>query len=842
MGRARESALWLPVCLALAFLLLATAAQAAAPLKIREAFPGTPAQPGAEYATLQMSADDQGEIEGQELRFYAANGDLAATYALTQADAEGLIAQSQRTVLAATEAAGALLGGDAAAPDVVLPAGERMDPAGGAICFTEAGGGSPADCVTWGSFPVPGFGDPPLIPDSQSANAPAFPSSNAAEEALERDIITRGCETYLDGPDDSGSSEADFNLAAPAPRNNATAPSEIRCPPPTGILSGPVSPFANPTNDPDASFTYAALTDEEGVEFQCHLDSDPGSLPPATPPSEGEWEGCDAQPKAYPGLPDGFHRFWVRAKGENPEWGEPANRGWEIDTVPPSTTIDAVPPSPNSGFAVGFSYSSSEPFSSFRCRLDDGAIQNCGSSASSGQKTYFDLIDGHHTFRVRATDNAGNTDPTPATHSFLVQRFLGDVTPPDTRILTAPPNPSRSPHATFAYGSTEPGSTFQCRLDTAPFAPCSALGAPYGPLPNGRHVFQVRAIDRAGNADSTPAAHAWRVAAPVPNTRFTRAPGGALRSRRGKPVRVSFRFRSSKPGSVFRCRADLTGPYRPCRSPHRFRAKPGRHVFEVFATDALGNEEGTPAFRIFRVRAPGPQRSFFAQSGRFLSSLDARIAPTKLPRRGLRPASLRFGSTFENLDGTDIPQIATMTLRLARGGALQTRGLPRCSRARLAQRSARAALAACRGALVGRGTVSTALRFPEGRRSRSTARLLLFNARGALLMHVHATDPLEGVFVIGVRIRRTRGLLFGTELRADFPRIAAGFGRVTGFRMKIHRLYRHRGERRSYLLAGCPATPPRRRVTFQLARADYRFRGGLRIVNSAFASCRVRGR
>lgn len=506
-----------------------------------------------------------------------------------------------------------------------------------------------------------------------------------------------------------------------------------------------------------------------------------------------------------------------------------------VDTEPPETFIDSFPPEPSSGFEAHFTFHSSEPNSSFRCQLDSGAYQTCSEEAG---RTYFGLADGVHAFRVYAIDNVGNEDPTPAEHAFTVDTSIGDTTPPDTRILSAPPDPSHSSEAAFAYSSSEAGATFQCSLDSAPFAACPASGATYRGLANGAHGFAVRSVDRAGNTDPSPATYAWAVAAPVPDTRFTRAPGPYLRSKRGGPVTVSFGFAAEPPAASFRCRLDLRGPYKPCASPYRIEAKPGRHVFEVFAIDALGNEEGTPALRIFAVAAPGPQRAFFAQSGRLLSSLGASIVPSALPRRRLRPVSLRLSSSFENLDGTDTPALKAMTLRLAAGGVVQSAGLPRCKRRQLAQRSTAQALAACRAALVGRGTVDTALRFPEGARQRSAASLLLFNAPGGILMHVYTRTPIEGTFVIPFHISHGAGAS-GTVLSARFPAIATGYGQVTGFQMTIHRTYSASGARRSYLLASCPAPPGFGRIAFQLAQVDYRFRGGLRIENSTINTCRV---
>jgi hypothetical protein len=44
----------------------------------------------------------------------------------------------------------------------------------------------------------------------------------------------------------------------------------------------------------------------------------------------------------------------------------------------------------------------------FECSLDGGAYQPCGATA-----TFPDLDGGKHTLAARATDEAGNTDPTP---------------------------------------------------------------------------------------------------------------------------------------------------------------------------------------------------------------------------------------------------------------------------------------------------------------------------------------------------------------------------------------------------------------------------------------------
>jgi Ca2+-binding RTX toxin-like protein len=69
----------------------------------------------------------------------------------------------------------------------------------------------------------------------------------------------------------------------------------------------------------------------------------------------------------------------------------------------------------------------------------------------------------------------------------------------------------------------------------------------------------------------------------------------------GPRRRIAFAFRATEPGARFRCRLDKQ-PFRPCRSPRAYLVSPGRHVFRVFAIDAAGNRDRSPALFRFLVR------------------------------------------------------------------------------------------------------------------------------------------------------------------------------------------------------------------------------------------------
>jgi len=78
-----------------------------------------------------------------------------------------------------------------------------------------------------------------------------------------------------------------------------------------------------------------------------------------------------------------------------------------------------------------------------------------------------------------------------------------DTTAPNTTITSHPKKQGTKRRVTFGFASSESGSTFQCKLDAKPWRSCTSPKR-YR-LTAGWHKFKVRAIDRVGNVDATPA-------------------------------------------------------------------------------------------------------------------------------------------------------------------------------------------------------------------------------------------------------------------------------------------------------------------------------------------------
>jgi RTX calcium-binding nonapeptide repeat (4 copies) len=85
-----------------------------------------------------------------------------------------------------------------------------------------------------------------------------------------------------------------------------------------------------------------------------------------------------------------------------------------------------------------------------------------------------------------------------------------------------------------------------------------------------------------------------------PKTRVLHRPAPLLFAA-ARRRQVTFAFAANERAARFRCKLDRR-PFRPCRSPRAYLVEPGRHAFRVFAIDAAGNRDRTPATIRFVVR------------------------------------------------------------------------------------------------------------------------------------------------------------------------------------------------------------------------------------------------
>ncbi|HKP20266.1 MAG TPA: discoidin domain-containing protein, partial [Thermoleophilaceae bacterium] len=332
----------------------------------------------------------------------------------------------------------------------------------------------------------------------------------------------------------------DFRVYAPA----GAPPPPDTTPPDTAI--DPASGPTGTTTSTSASFDFSSS--ETNSTFECRLDG-------------GAWTACTS-PRSYSGLSTGGHSFDVRATDAagNTD-ATPAGRTWTV--AAPSTddlalgrpaTASSTDPSAGAPSAANDGNSSTRWSSSYLdgqwWQVDLGSVQtiervevNWEAAYASTYRIQTSTDGASFTTAASVTRNAaglatttftardaryvrlvGDTRATPYGISFWDLRVYAptgappppDTTPPDTAIdpSSGPTGTTTSTSAAFTFSSTEPGSTFECRIDGGAWGGCTSPKS-YSGLSAAAHTFDVRATDAAGNTDPTPATRTWTISPPA---------------------------------------------------------------------------------------------------------------------------------------------------------------------------------------------------------------------------------------------------------------------------------------------------------------------------------------
>lgn len=146
----------------------------------------------------------------------------------------------------------------------------------------------------------------------------------------------------------------------------------------------------------------------------------------------------------------------------------------------PQTTFGTLPATLVASDAPAFTFSGG---TAFECRWDGGSWSACSSPYTASG-----LADGAHTFDVRAIDGDLTADPSPASFTLVV-----DTQAPVTSIDITPPAPTDQPQFEFSGGDA-----YECRIDGQIWQTCVSPMDVSG-LAVGAHLFEVRAVDLAGN-------------------------------------------------------------------------------------------------------------------------------------------------------------------------------------------------------------------------------------------------------------------------------------------------------------------------------------------------------
>jgi hypothetical protein len=154
------------------------------------------------------------------------------------------------------------------------------------------------------------------------------------------------------------------------------------------------APDGDGDGTPDASDNCPALANADQTDTE----------------SDGQGDACDADDD-NDGVPDASDSCRTQA---GPAASNGCPGGAAIDNDPPETAITKAPAKKIEKRKAKFKFSADEAVAGFECKLDKKKFKPCRSPRK------YNVAAGKHKFLVRATDVAGNVDPTPAKAKFKV--------------------------------------------------------------------------------------------------------------------------------------------------------------------------------------------------------------------------------------------------------------------------------------------------------------------------------------------------------------------------------------------------------------------------------------
>ena len=219
--------------------------------------------------------------------------------------------------------------------------------------------------------------------------------------------------------------------------------------------------------------------------------------------------------------------------------------------------------------------------------------------------------------------------------------------------------------------------------------------------------------------------------------------------------------------------------------------------------------------------------------GNLVITIDGKITPSKLSKTTPQPIALELKGSLGTADGTHPPAVKELFLEFDRNGHLNTKGLATCTVGKLASTLTAQAKKACGDALVGSGSATAEISFPEQAPFSASGPMLIFNGskgnKQELIIHVYASVPAPTTFVTTAKIGKGKGP-YGTSALIKVPTITSGQGSLIAFKAKISKTFTAKGQKQSVLTATC-------KTGSLQARGDFLFAGGIKLSGKVTRSC-----
>jgi hypothetical protein len=189
------------------------------------------------------------------------------------------------------------------------------------------------------------------------------------------------------------------------------------------------------------------------------------------------------------------------------------------------------------------------------------------------------------------------------------------------------------------------------------------------------------------------------------------------------------------------------------------------------------------------------------RAGNLELTFNGGFTPKTLSKTKLTPISLTVSGDIKTVDGTHPPALKEFNVQTDKNGAINVKGLPVCTAAKLQSQDTKHAEAICKTAIIGSGQATAEIAFPEQAPIPAKSKIIAFNGGfkgGVTTLYIHAylTVPTPAAIVTTVKVKKIHVGRYGLEAISTIPKIAGGSGSVTHFNLTINK--------KGVLTAKCP--------------------------------------
>jgi hypothetical protein len=210
--------------------------------------------------------------------------------------------------------------------------------------------------------------------------------------------------------------------------------------------------------------------------------------------------------------------------------------------------------------------------------------------------------------------------------------------------------------------------------------------------------------------------------------------------------------------------------------------------------------------------AAGGASAVTVLEGNLVIDISGATSPKALPKNRMAPISFHGSASVATRDGSHIPPALETQLLVDKHIKIDTTGLPSCTPGKIESATPEAAMKACGGALIGRGTSTAQVQFPESAPFTARGPLLAFNGPSGggyggkgyreQLYYVYARVPAPTTLIAVGKVSKGTGK-YGYKISISIPKIAGGSGSFSGADFTINRKWTYKGKKHSFLSAEC---------------------------------------